>query len=276
MTPDDFDRLQVLMATRAGVRLARDRMKLAEHRLGAVARREGYASVQDLLDNLWAKPVASLGWAVIEALLNTETWFRRDRGPFVSFEHELLPAIASARPGGKVKVWSAGCSNGQEAYSLAMAALDASSRGLNVDVEVTATDLSLAAVERARAGAYTGFEIQRGLSAATMLRWFEPQDDMWAARRELREAVRFSRGNLLDEPVEGPRFDVIFCRHVLRDMEPGRRALTLDMLERRLVDDGCLFVGFDERLDSDSVAFRPVNGRRGLYVKSPAFLSRAA
>jgi chemotaxis protein methyltransferase CheR len=276
MTPEDFERLQVLMATRAGVRLARDRMQLAEHRLGPVARREGFETVQALLDHLWAKPVASLGWAVIEALLNTETWFRRDRTPFDSFGQELLPALARARDGGRVTVWSAGCSNGQEAYSLAMAALDARRKGLAAEVDITATDLSLQAIERARAGAYTGFEIQRGLSAATMLRWFEPREDMWVARRELREAVRFTRANLMDEPAEGARYDVIFCRHVLKDMEPARRALTLDMLERRLVDDGCLFVGFDERLDSESVAFRPVNGRRGLYVKSPAFLSRAA
>lgn len=276
MTPEDFERLQVLMATRAGVRLARDRMQLAEHRLGPVARREGFESVQALLDNLWAKPVASLGWAVIEALLNTETWFRRDRTPFDSFSRELLPALAKARPGGRVNVWSAGCAFGQEAYSLSMAALDARANGLGAEVSVTATDLSLAAIERAKAGAYTGFEIQRGLSAATMLRWFEPRDDLWVARSELRDTVRFGRANLLDEPVDGPRYDVIFCRHVLKDMEPARRAVTLEMLERRLVDDGCLFVGFDERLDSESVAFRPVNGRRGLYVKSPAFLSRAA
>lgn len=276
MTPEDFERLQVLMATRAGVRLARDRIQLAEHRLGPVARREGYESVQALLDSLWSRPVASLGWAVIEALLNTETWFRRDRAPFDSFGRELLPALARARPGGRVSVWSAGCSFGQEAYSLAMAALDARAQGLAGEVAVTATDLSLAAIERARAGAYTGFEIQRGLSAAAMLRWFEPRDDQWVARPPLQEIVRFSRANLLDETADGPRHDVIFCRHVLKDMEPARRALTLEMLERRLVDDGCLFVGFDERLDSESVAFRPVNGRRGLYVKSPAFLSRAA
>ena len=68
MSPDAFERLQSLMASRAGFRLTRDRMKLAEHRLGPLARREGYESVDALLDSLWARPVASLGWAVIEAL----------------------------------------------------------------------------------------------------------------------------------------------------------------------------------------------------------------
>ena len=117
MTPEDFDKLQSLLATRAGYRLSRDRIHLAEHRLGPIARREGYANVEALLANLWAHPVASLGWAVIESLLNPETWFRRDRAPFDVLEQELLPALAKARPGGRVSLWSAGCSTGQEAWS---------------------------------------------------------------------------------------------------------------------------------------------------------------
>lgn len=271
MTPEDFDRLQALLASRAGYRLSRDRMQLAEHRLGPVARREGYANVEALLANLWAKPVASQAWVVIESLLNPETWFRRDRAPFDVFENELLPALAKARPGGRVTVWSAGCSTGQEAWSVAMAGLQVGAR-----VEVIGTDLSQRAIERARLGVYTGFEIQRGLTARTMLRWFEPYEDQWQVGPELKQAVHFARSNLLDEPADDARFDVIFCRNVLNDMEPARRARVLDGLERRLVDDGCLFLGVDERLEGDTVAFRPVSGRQGLYVKSPASLRRAA
>jgi len=271
MTPEDFDRLQGLLATRAGYRLTRDRIHLAEHRLGPIARREGYANVEALLTNLWANPVASLGWAVIEALLNVETWFRRDRAPFAVLENELLPALSRARPGGRVSVWSAGCSTGQEAWSIAMAGLDA-----GVAVDLVATDLSQRAIEKARSGLYTGFEIQRGLTAHTMLRWFEPAEDNWRVRDELADRVRFARANLLDEPADEARFDVIFCRNVLADMEPSRRARVLDGLERRLVDDGCLFLGLNEQLEGETVAFRPVSGRQGLYVKSPSALRRAA
>ena len=272
MTQDDFERLQTLLASRAGFRLTRDRIHLAEHRLAPVARREGFDSVDSMLAALWARPVASLGWAVIETMLNSETWFRRDRAAFDTFARELLPAIGRVRENGLVRVWSAGCSNGQEAWSLAMGALD-----VGANVEILATDLSQRAIERARAGAYSTFEIQRGLSAATMLRWFEPDDEQWSAKPELRQVVRFERANLLDEPVDaGPRFDVIFCRNVLSDIEPSRRSMVIEALERRLVDDGCLFLGADERLDGDTVAFRPVNGRRGLFVKAPSALSRAA
>ena len=271
MSPEDFDRLQALMASRAGYRLARDRMQLAHHRLGPVARREGFDTVEDLLAALWTKPVASQAWAVIDALLNPETWFRREPATFDVFARELLPALSKARAGRPIRVWSAGCSTGQEAWSLAVAA-----RECGADVKIVATDLNARALEKARAGAYTGFEIQRGLSARTMLTWFDQVEDQWVAKGDLRGGVRFERANLLDPPADPARFDVIFCRHVLSDMEPARRAAAVDILERRLVDDGCLFLGADERLEGDSVAFRPVSGRRGLYVKSPATLRRAA
>jgi len=271
MSPDDFDRLQSLMASRAGFRLTRGRMKLAEHRLGPVARREGFDTVDLMLASLWAKPVAALGWAVIEALLNPETWFRRDRASFDSFSGELLPALARARNEAPIRIWSAGCSTGQEAWSAAMAAADA-----GVTVEVVATDLSQRALEKARSGLYTGFEIQRGLKAQTMLRWFEQHEEHWVVRDALKAAVHFARANLLDPPTDEHRFDVVFCRHVLCDMDPTRRGAVIDNLERRLVDDGCLFLGADERLEGDSIAFRPVAGRRGLYVKSPSALRRAA
>ena len=125
-------------------------------------------------------------------------------------------------------------------------------------------------------GAYTGFEIQRGLKAETMLRWFDQTEEAWIARAELRAMVHFARANLLDAPADDSRFDVIFCRNVLNDMEPVRRGQVLDNLERRLVDDGCLFLGPEEQIEGDSIAFRAVSGRRGLFVKSPSALRRAA
>jgi chemotaxis protein methyltransferase CheR len=152
-----------------------------------------------------------------------------------------------------------------------MAALDA-----RANTEIFATDLSQRAVDRARTGVFTGFEIQRGLSARSMLQWFEPVEELWRARQTLRESVRFARANLLDDVSEAHRFDVIFCRHVLNDVEPVRRGQIIDGLERRLVDDGVLFLGPDERLEGDTVAFRPVSGRKGLFVKTPSALSRAA
>lgn len=271
MESADFEKLQALMATRAGFRLSRDRMKLAEHRLGPVARREGYDTVGAMLTSLWEKPVASLGWSIIETLLNPETWFRRDRAGLDVYANEVLPGLAQKREGRPIQVWSAGCSTGQEAWSLAIAA-----RQAGVTVEIVGTDLSRRALEKAKSGAYTGFEVQKGMSAKTMLRWFEQRDEDWSVRDELKSNVRFARANLLDAPTDDHRFDVIFCRHVLADMEPSRRTLAIENLERRLADDGRLFLAPGESLGADSLAFRPVEDHPGLFMKAPAGLSRAA
>ncbi|WP_409019416.1 CheR family methyltransferase [Brevundimonas vesicularis] len=271
MTPEDFRQLQQLMAAHAGYRLNEDRVHLAEHRLGPVARREGYHNVEALLTTIWGRPLNALSWSVIEALLNSETAFRRDRAAFDIYHHELIPALAAARTGRRVRLWSAGCSTGQEAYSLAMSALEQKAQ-----VDILATDLSHHAIRRASGGLYTSFEIQKGLSARSMLHWFEQVEDQWCARAELRQTIRFERANLLDDTAERGQFDVIFCRYVLNDMEPDRRAQVLELLAGRLVDDGCLFMGVDEYPEADSTAFRPVAGRKGLYVKAPSRFSRAA
>lgn len=271
MKPQDLEHLQGLLASRAGFRLTRDRLSLVEHRLAPLARREGFASVEQLIQALRDRPVGELAWAAIEAMLTPETWFHRDRAPFATFRQEVLPAIAKVRPGGRVRVLSAGCSTGQEAYSLAMAALET-----GMAAEIVAIDLSSRALEKAQAGLYTQFEIQRGLPARQLLKWFDKSEDMWRARPELRAAVRFARANLLDDPVEAEPFDVIFCRNVLGDFDPAKRARLFDVLARALADDGCLFLGVNDGAGEPPEAFRPVSGRRGLYVKSPGAIRRAA
>ena len=271
MTPENLHHLQSLLVSRTGFLLGADRAHLAAHRLGPVARREGYSGVDGLMDAVRAEAPGALAWSAMEAVLNPETWFRRERSSFDTFGKELLPALGKARGGQPVKVWSAGCSTGQEAWSLAIAAREA-----GVAVEIVATDLSQRALEKARSGAYTGFEIQRGLKAETMLRCFDQTEDAWIAKAELRAMVHFARANLVDAPTDAHQFDIIFCRHLLGDADPARRSEMFDNLERRLVDDGCLFLGPDEQPDGDSIAFRPVAGRKGLFVKSPSALKRAA
>lgn len=273
MTPEDFDRLQALMAGRTGYALTTDRMQLAEHRLGPVARREGFHNVEALLNSVWSRPIGSLGWSIIETLLNTETWFRRDRHVFDLYAHELLPALAKAREGRAIRIWVAGGASGQEAFSLAMAAHEQ-----DIAVDILSTDLSQQALEKGGRGIYSSFEIQRGLSARTMLRWFEPVEDQWQARNDLRHSIHFDRANLLDPlPVDlagkGP-FDLIFCRNVLCDMIPEMRHKVLEKLHNPLLDDGCLFLGLDEK--PDGKLFRSVAGRAGLFVKGPTQSRHAA
>ena len=273
MTPEDFDRLQNLMAGRAGFALSHDRMQLAEHRLGPIARKEGFHNVEALLHSLWPKPVGSLGWSVIETLLNTETWFRRDRQVFDLYANELLPALSQARKGRPVRIWVAGGASGQEAFSLAMAALDK-----NIEVEIVSTDLSRRAIEKGMRAIYTSFDIQRGLQARTMLRYFDAVEDQWQAKSELRDRVQFERLNLLDplphDLTAKGQFDLVFCRYVLGDMISTVQDKVLDNLCQSLSDDGCLFLGLTEMVSSKSI--RQVAGRSGLFVKGSGHSQRAA
>lgn len=273
MTPADFDRLQAMMASRAGFALPHDRMQLAEHRLGPVARREGYHNVEALLAHIWSRPPGGLWWEVLETLLNTETWFRRDAGAIDLCASGLLPALGKARAGRPVRIWCAGASSGQEAYSIAMAALEA-----GIPVSILSTDLSRRMLAKGREGIYSGFEIQRGLSAHAMLRWFTPIDDQWQTRPELRAVIRFERANLL-EPLsadlvrDGP-FDLVFCRHVLCDMMPDRTATTVDLIGANLAESGLLFLGQGER--PPGPGFVQVAGHNGVFVRSPARSRHAA
>jgi chemotaxis protein methyltransferase CheR len=269
--PLDIAGLSALMAEKAGYALPADRANATEARLGPIARREGAASVQDLIEGL--DPVArpSLVWEVVETMLPAESRFFRDREPFRLMCSQLLPALAQAR-GGKVRILSAGCATGQEAWSAAICAAESG----EAQVEVVGLDLSSRAIEKARQGLYTQFEVQKGLRSRQLIQWFERQDDVWRVSERLRGAVQFERANLLDGLEAFGRFDLIFCRHVLSEMTPQARRRVVAGLERALAPSGCLFLGSDEVAPEVLTAFRPVAGLSAVYVRSPSPVSRAA
>lgn len=266
MSPVDMAFLAGVLRQRSGLVLAPDKAYLVESRLGPVARKEGLASVAELLERLRLRREETLAWAITDAMANPETWFFRDKAPFDQFRDELLPALAAARPGGLVRVWSAGCATGQEPYSLAMLADDRRDARL----EIMATDLSQRLLEKAQAGLYTQFEVQRGLPVRQMIRHFAKEDENWRIGARLRQAVRFRVANLLDDTAGLGRFDVVFCRNVLGGLEDGARAAVLGRLAGQLADDGVLVLGQDETVLGAGEAFKPVAGRRGLYVKATA------
>jgi chemotaxis protein methyltransferase CheR len=269
--PLDISGLQALVADKAGYALTTDRANAAEARLGPIARREGVASVQDLLEGLDPSGRPSLVWEVVETMLPADSRFFRDREPFLLMCSQLLPALTQARSG-KVRILSAGCATGQEAWSAAICAAEAG----EALVEIVGLDLSSRAIEKARQGLYTQFEVQKGLRSRQLIRWFERQDDVWRVSDRLRLSVRFERANLLDGLEAFGRFDLIFCRHVLSDMTSEARRRTVAALERALAPNGCLFLGSGEAVPEALAAFRPVAGLSAVYVRNPSLVSRAA
>jgi chemotaxis protein methyltransferase CheR len=276
LSPEDLEHLAALVKAACGIIVPLDRATAIESRLGPVARRENFPSVSALIERIMAQPDQALVRAVVDALRVSETQFFRDRGPFDQFRTELLPIFTAQRAEGRVRVWSAGCSTGQEPYSLAITGEEAREFMPQLQLEIIATDVSDRCLEKARTGLYTQFEVQRGLPIRMLVKHFEKIDDFWRASPRLRAAVRWGRFNLMHEPTKLGQFDVIFCRNVLSQFDEPTRAATLDRLNSALAPDGLLFLGGDETTHGLTEAFKPVPGRRGLYSKTPGHIRRVA
>lgn len=236
MTPGERDQLADLCARRAGVRMEADADQL-QARLGAVARREGYLSVGDLLGAMRDRGEERLVSAVVEALLPSRSVFFRDPAVFEAVAARLRKRASKAR----VSMWSAGCSSGQEAYSLAMLLAE---HELSM-VEVFASDLNDRLLGQARSGRYSQFEVQLGLSSQRLVRHFTDDEDGFVISTALRDRVKWRRHNLLAPPPG--RFDIVLCRYVLGWMLPTAQERALCNLLAALKPGGLLVLGADER-----------------------------
>jgi len=170
-----------------------------------------------------------------------------------------------------IRVWSAGCSTGQEAYSLAMIAEAGQGLEPGVRIEIYGSDLSERALEKAQAGVYNPFEVQRGLPIRLLVDHFDKVEDTWRLSPRIRQRVRWRRINLAADLSAVGRFDVIFCRNVLCDLDEAVRPRVLEGLAAALPADGFLVLGQEETPLGVTDAFRPITGRDGLFARNPAY-----
>ena len=247
MKPDEVDFVVEICRAAAGLRVDGDKVYLIESRLAPVARREGFGSIREMLISARQRKEEKLLWSVVEAMAQGETCFFRGPDMFERLREEILPQLAVRRPPGTpIRIWSAGCASGQEAYSVAMTVEEAGAGVLACGVDVMGSDLSERALEKAQSGLYTQFEIQRGLPIRLLARHFEKRDDHWAVSPRLKAMVRWRRVNLNTELRGFTDFDVILCRNVLANMTPEARERALGQLIRALGPGGYLVMGGDE------------------------------
>jgi chemotaxis protein methyltransferase CheR len=202
-------------------------------------------------------------------LLNNETSFYRDLPVFKLIADEMLPAIVPARPDKKLRIWSAGCSTGQEAYSLAFIFSNQNGRWDDWQVEILGTDISPLAIAQARNGSYSQFEVQRGLPIGDLIARFEQEGEDWRIKPMLKARTSFVVHNLLETPPPG-RFDVILCRNVLLYFSAERRRAVLDRLASAIAPDGMLILGAGETVLGQTDAFAPDPQLRGIYRRTAA------
>lgn len=247
IAPADYQMLARLLRQHSGLALSEGKEYLVESRLTPLAAAHGLPNLAALLARLRTQPDAALLRQVSEAMATHESLFFRDGTPFQLLRDEVLPALLKARRAQRrLRLWSAGTSTGQEAYSLAMTVAESWPLLSGWQVEILATDYSEAAIARARRGVYNHFEVQRGLSLQHRAQYFTPADGAWRVRDELRAMIDFRTGNLLEPFGALGSFDVVFCRNVLIYFDVATKADVLDRLSRVLAPDGFLFLGSTE------------------------------
>lgn len=242
--------VQTLVRERAGIAIASDKEYFVESRLDAVAHRRGLAGPGEVVRRLMGDPEGGLALETVEAMTVQETSFFRDMHPFADLRDTILPGLlrAAAAPR-ELVIWCAGCASGQEPYSVAMTLRDHFASETSAgNIRIIGTDLSGAAIERAREGRFTRLEVNRGLPAASLVKHFTEDGTCWRLRPEVHSLVEFRRGNLTAPKAPVPVAHVIFARYVLMYLHLEARRAILEMFRRTLAPGGALVIGATETL----------------------------
>ena len=255
-----------LLEARTGQQLTLSRRWRIETALSALMRERGISTLDELITILVMGKEPNLSQQVVEALLNNETYFFRDRAPFDVLQRYALPELAQRREKSKrLRIWSAGCSTGQEVYSLSMLFAEEPDKWRGWTIDILGTDVSTLCIDRARAGSYSQFEVQRGLAIGQMIKWFEECADGWRAVEELRKPVRFQVHNLLEPAPHPGGFDIVLCRDVLLYLSPDKKALGFERLAGAMAEDGWLMLGAGETVIGQTGKLGSDVNARGLY-----------
>jgi chemotaxis protein methyltransferase CheR len=256
--PVEFEFLLKLVKSRSGLVLPIGKPDQLESRLCPLLRSTGLGGFGALIARLRQPRAEPLIAQVVEALATRETWFFRDRTPFDDFSGRIVPTLLESRAAGRrIRIWCAAASTGQEPYSIAMCLAEMATQMAGWQTDIVATDLSCTALEKAAAGVYSAFEVQRGLPIRHLVKYFAREDDGWRVSADLRAMVQFRPFNLLDDFDALGRFDVVFCRNVLGGFDHPPRRDVLRRIARLMPPDGTLILGADETAAGFADGTRP-------------------
>jgi len=268
LSPSSFDHLRSLVLQRSAIVIGEDKLYLAEARLGAVARERGFADSEAVVEAIRAGTDRDLTRIVVEAMTTNETSFFRDKHPFAALRSVLLPELMRARVAERrLRIWSAACSSGQEAYSIAMLIRDHFPALTSWDLRLLATDLSEEMLARARAGRFTAMEVSRGLSADQLARHFTQTGTCWTVNENVRRMVDFRAANLIDPLPTPGGFDLILLRNVLIYFDPAMKRTILGRMSRILRPDGYLMLGTAETTLNLDESFGSVHSGGATYFR---------
>lgn len=263
----DFEIYKDLVKEKSGLVLTHDKSYLLESRLKPVAKKWGYPSLEAMTMVLHGVPDPKLINDIIEAMTTNETSFFRDIHPFETFKSDVMNYMKKARgKKRKLRIWCNAASSGQEPYSLAIALKEMAAELPSWKFEILATDISDEVLSQAHEGAYSQFEIQRGMPVQLMIKYFRQHDNRWHLDPDVKKMVKFETFNLLEPMYSLGYFDIIFCRNVLIYFDTETKAHVLNNMSKLLEPDGFLFLGGAETVIGITEAFKPVPEKRGLYA----------
>ena len=270
MTPQDRDYLHAILKEKSGLVLVGEKDYLLQSRLMPVARRHGMESVSELVAKIRMPGNNGIVNDVTEAMTTNESFFFRDKTPFLHFTETMMPELLKSRASTKkLRIWCAAASTGQEPYSLAICLKEMSERLAGWKIEIIGTDLSAEVIEKARSGLYSQFEVQRGLPIHMLTGYFSQAGDMWQIDSSIRAMVTYKEFNLLGSFAALGKFDIVFCRNVLIYFDRPTKAEVLDRVANQMNPNSYLVLGAAETVLGLSDKYGAVAEKRGLYeVKS--------
>lgn len=274
MTASQFDYLRDLVRKESAIVLEAGKEYLVESRLAPIVRREGLSSVGDLVARLVATPGASLRNQVVDAMTTNETSFFRDVHPWQALKQDILPDLFTSRASTKrLSIWCAASSSGQEPYSLAMLLKDDFPNEVSTwDIRITATDLSDSMVKRCKEGLFSQLEVNRGLPAAMMMRYFRREGTEWRIDESLRKLVDVRIANLV-VPSSLPQMggiDLVMIRNVLIYFDDATKTKILTDIRSRMKKDGYLLLGSSEVTTGAAAGFARHQNGKTIYFRPNA------
>lgn len=264
LPPADFRFVSDLALERAAILLEPGKEYLVTSRLGKLAREEGFADAAGLIDAVRReRGRGPLTAKVVEAMTTNETMFFRDSRPFDTLRDHVLPELIEARRAGRaLTVWSLACSTGQEPYSLAMLLREHFPQLATWRCRIIAADLSTEVLAKAASGVYNQLEVNRGLPAPMLMRYFDRQGTNFRVKADIRGMVDFRPVNLAERLLLSPRPDVVFLRNVMIYFDVSTRLRILREVAAQMAPDGCLFLGAGETTLGLDVPFERVEAGR--------------
>lgn len=255
-SPKVFATLQSLLAQSTGSRLDIDGTGFTADSLRPILTEYGLASVEELAARIDRGTHPALRQRVVEALTDQNTAWFRDAAPFSILRETVFPNLA-ARPKQNLRIWSAGCASGEEAYSISMVYqeyIESAPKSLPEPV-IVATDLCAGALDVARRAVYSNVE-QANLPEGYHQRFFSATDDGWKIAPQIRRRVIFRQLNLLEETgLYLGRFDIVFCRNIVEHLDMSLQRRLIHRLASALRPSGYLFLGLEEAIGAQSPLF---------------------